>query len=119
MNNQQIFNAMRETCRRLATQEDRNGEVVISFCMDKTNTDDCEGNCRIELCPLLQEIEKPKFKATDLVEGKIYESRWSGTCKYIGVDSFMGELSYKFESITEGRVKYCKTDVIGDFLKPI
>lgn len=119
MNNQQIFNVISKKCRHLATQEDRNGETVISFCMLPTNTDECEGNCKLELCPLLKGIKKEEFKASDLQEGKIYESTGNGTCKYLGIDRCMGESTYMFESLTYGGKKYCNLDSIGTYLKPL
>ena len=45
-------------CKYLATQQDRNGEIVVSFCGHPCNPEDTEGNCRVEICPIADNSEE-------------------------------------------------------------
>lgn len=42
-------------CEYLLTQEDRNGDVAISYCKHPNNPKDEEGNCTPSNCPIKKE----------------------------------------------------------------
>jgi len=69
----ELFDALSKECKHLKTQEDVNGDTVISFCSLPGNKDECEGNCRIELCPLISDYERNSIVESDLVQNKSYE----------------------------------------------
>lgn len=60
INNDSWFKSMEKEkkCKYLSTQQDRNGETVISFCGHPCNPEDTERNCRIEICPIAENSEE-------------------------------------------------------------
>lgn len=43
-------------CMYYGYQCDSNGDIAICFCSHPDNPDNHEGNCRHQLCPIVQEV---------------------------------------------------------------
>jgi len=65
------------------------------------------------------QAEKPKYRdviASDLVEGRIYETYHNGPCRYSGLDHYMGQTTYKFVRMKYTGAYYCLMDCLSKFL---
>jgi len=60
---------------------------------------------------------KTKWRASDLENGKGYESIYFGLVIYRGVDRYYGQKTHKFE-VGRSDYRYWSTDKLGEFLKP-
>lgn len=55
-----LFNDKCSKCFYYVDQKDRNGDVVITYCVHHENKSESEGNTTIELCPIIHTFDKPK-----------------------------------------------------------
>jgi len=75
------------------------------------------------VCAIYDAIEQkkqPKLRDVtfnDLVEGKIFNSKYCKRVQYVGLDHYMGQTTFKFSQLDyENRAYYCLMDALSDFL---
>lgn len=64
------FETQYQSCKHRVTQEDDNGDEVISFCTHQNNPLDEEGNCMSKICPL-------KTLSTEEIEDILIVIHWA------------------------------------------